>query len=78
METTWHVQCRLSADVAASPAQLLDHLRPPKRDEEPPRKRRKTQESSATADVDEADAILLASEEIHLVCALHVIDYHPE
>lgn len=51
----------------SAPSSLLDHIRPPQRDEEPPRKRRKTEQTAPGIEVDEADAVLLASHDIELV-----------
>lgn len=75
MPRPWHVDARIIVGPATNPTELLDYLRPPQvnRDAEPPRKRRKTEQTStARVDIDGNDAVLLTSEALHLVCGQYM------
>jgi hypothetical protein len=71
---------RLKAEITDGPvagvSHLFDYLRSPaaSRDAEPPRKRRRTEQTKpAEKEVDEAEAVLLASMEIELVSISKVL-----
>jgi hypothetical protein len=80
MSSRWHVDARIVGGPATNCAELFDYLRPPqsRTDEtatraEPPRKRQRRSENASNVhedDIDEADAVLLASEELTLVRAM--------